>query len=135
MNKNKLYSIIFILFLLVSIAVLFFSWTSSPALTNVRWLPRWIATWADKEENMNSRTAIPMFLWGIVAGVTFSRSKSISVVMIISLLIGISLLMLAEGIQYYLPYRHADWGDIYWGTIGLTGGLIVFALGKWLFKK
>jgi hypothetical protein len=43
--------------------------------------------------------------------------------------------MLAEGIQYYLPYRHADWGDIYWGTIGLSGGLIVFALGKWLFKK
>ena len=135
MNKNNNYIIFFILFLFVSVAVLFFSWTSSPALTNVQWLPRWIATWADKEENMNSRTAIPMFLWGIVAGFTFGRSKSMLFVIIISLIIGISLLLLAEGIQYYLPYRHADWGDVIWGTKGLLGGLIVFALGKWIFKK
>ena len=60
MKKNKCSYIFILLFTLVRILVFFFSWTSSPSLSSLRWLPRWIAHWADKTENMNLRTAIPM---------------------------------------------------------------------------
>lgn len=118
------------LFVLITASILYFSWVPNSHLASLHWLPRWITKWTDKEENSNIRTSIPMFLWGFVACYIFRIEKNSLNKFIIFAVCGFTLLLLAEGVQRFLPHRIPDWGDVFWGCAGLFLGILSFILLK-----
>jgi len=94
--------------------VTFLSLRSSPAISTVRWIPRFIANWADRHgrvDNLpaNGMMGVPFFLMAS----TFRRQ--LWSVAILSLFI-VSL----ELAQLAIPTRHCDIGDMVWGSLGLA---------------
>jgi VanZ family protein len=121
-----------LLFILISGSILYFSWVPNSNLSSLNWLPWWLTSWTDKEENSNIRTSVPMFLWGFFACYIFRIEKNSFKKIIGFSLLGFALLLLAEGVQRFLPNRIADWGDVFWGCVGLFSGILSFILLKWL---
>lgn len=62
-------------------------------------------------------------------------SKSLSKKIWIWLLLGILIAMLAEGIQYFIPYRAFNVNDALANTIGVILGFIIFAAFKWALQN
>jgi len=121
-----------LLFILITGSILYFSWVPNSHLASLHWLPWWLTNWTDKEENSNVRTSIPMFLWGFFASYIFRIEKNSFKKIIGFSFLGFALLLLAEGVQRFLPNRIADWGDVFWGCVGLFSGILSFILLKWL---
>ncbi len=123
-----------VLLLVGSIVAL--SWKPSPKLVKIPFLPRHLLRWADKSENGNIRTAVPFIGLGICAGALLVAYKARRGQYIRVCVYCLAFLFLVEGVQYFLPYRHADMGDIGWGFAGFMVGLIPASLVLgFLFRK
>ena len=134
MKRGISFYIFYVLISIGVLAVLYFSWISSPKLENNWLVPYKVAKWADSYENMNLRTAIPFFFIGIFSGFLLILKNS-SLRMWIFIWVLLSLLaLLAEFGQFFRPYRIFDKGDIKWGVLGSTLGLLPI-YGLFLFLK
>ena len=126
------------LFVFITGSILYFSWVPNSHLSSLSWMPNWITSWTDKEENSNIRTSIPMYLWGFFACYIFKIEKNGIQKIVVFSICGFTLLLIAEGVQRFLPNRIPDWGDVFWGCIGLFLGILSFVLIKFisgLFRK
>ena len=105
--------------------VLVLSWASDSRIALVKWVPGWLAGWADSGRVMATmRTGIPL----AVAGFLFSLAWRVSgwkhwIVGGIGLALG--LVLAAEAGQWFLPARTAHWADVLWGAVGAVGGALV----------
>lgn len=117
---------ILITLLVLSIMVLALSWVSSPILSNLGIFPKGIASWADDIDHVNLRTAVPMVVWGLLAGIWIKLiSLKGSKPWVIAWLLGLLLITIAEMGQFFLPNRSPHFGDIGWGIGGTTFGLSI----------
>ena len=124
MKKGISFYIFYVLILIGVLSVLYFSWISSPRL-EYNWLvPSRIAKWADSYENMNLRTAVPFFFIGIFTGFLLILNNAILKRWIIIWTLICLLVVLAELGQFFRPHRIFDKGDIKWGVLGATLGLL-----------
>ncbi|MCB4799010.1 VanZ family protein [Neotamlana laminarinivorans] len=114
------------IFIFGVLVVLYFSWINSPRLELNQFVPKRIAVWADKHENDNIRTAVPLVCLGGLAGlylITYRKRNAKSWLIIWGGLVG--LVAIAELGQLALPLRSADWKDVFWGAVGAALGLIM----------
>lgn len=114
----------YILIIIGVLSVLYFSWISSPKLENNWLLPYKVAKWADSYENMNLRTAVPMFFIGLFSGFLLILKNSNLKCWILVLFLLWLVIILAELGQFFRPHRIFDRGDIKWGMFGSTIGLL-----------
>ncbi len=115
--------------------VVYFSWISSPRFSLNDIVPNWIAIWADKHENDNIRTAIPLFFLGLVSGLFLILKRLRISKWLLCFILLIILVLIAELGQLLLPLRSFDWKDVFWGAIGAAAGLCIMYILKLLFKK
>ena len=106
------------------------SWATDSRMTALRWVPGWMADWADRDPNI--RTAIPFiplafllvqgFAW---RGYRWPLGWS---VMLCCVCLGLS-----ELGQVFLPHRTADMVDLMWGGIGiLVGAVLAWGMSHWI---
>jgi hypothetical protein len=105
--------------------VFYMSWEPDPHLGTLWFIPKWLAKWTDKRANGNIRTAIPFVFLGLIGGLLPARSSSQFVGWLITWLILIGVVILAEVGQLLLPKRFFSWADIGWGALGAFAGLVV----------
>lgn len=111
------YVILYMLFILGIMSVLYFSWIESPRFSLNNFVPKWIANWADKHANDNIRTAVPFVFLGILTSSFLILRKRFSL-WLISWLMLVVLVIIAELGQLLLPLRSFDLKDVYWGALG-----------------
>lgn len=117
------------------VVVLYFSWIKSPRFEYNQWVPSFLAKWADKHENDNVRTAVPLVFLGLVTGSYLIYRKLPKHKWLICWL-GLSVLVvIAELGQLFLPLRSPDFKDVYWGALGAGLGLGFMFIIKPLFFK
>jgi peptidoglycan/LPS O-acetylase OafA/YrhL len=107
------------------------SWLPNPILNKLGWLPDGVGTWADHPDNENIRTAVPMLIWGFLAGMILFLKRAEMRWWILSGLTGTVLVAIAELGQIWIPNRHPDFGDIFWGCVGLNTGLLFVKVFIW----
>jgi hypothetical protein len=113
----------------ISAVLVLFSWLPDPILSTLGWLPDSVGRWADHPDNINIRTAVPMLLWGLSAGMILHFNQSKIRWWIFSGIAGTFLVAIAEWGQLWIPNRHPD---IFWGCLGLNAGLIIVrGFGRW----
>lgn len=93
--------------------VTFLSLRSSPAISTVWWIPRFVANWADRHGRFDNFPAygmmgVPFFM------IASAFRRQVWVFAVLSLII-ISL----ELTQLAIPTRHCDVWDMFWGCMGL----------------
>ncbi|WP_018620292.1 hypothetical protein [Spirosoma luteum] len=120
-------------FLLISLLmgaaiVFYFSWLPRPNLAIYGVLPDWLSTWTDAQQNQNIRTAVPLLILGLLSGVWLSITKQVWRNWVLSWLLLLAVVSVAEAGQVLIPLRHFDWGDIVCGGIGAGTGLSVVGL-------
>lgn len=125
----------YILIIFVACSVLYISWLESPRLSLNNWLPEWITDWTDKNQNQNSRTAIPFIFISIITGIKLIYTKATYLVWVIYGGCFIALVFLAEVGQLFIPLRAFDWGDIFWGCIPIISILSMCYLVQILTVK
>tara|TARA_R110002049_G_scaffold195112_1_gene364189 strand:- start:13723 stop:14178 length:456 start_codon:yes stop_codon:yes gene_type:complete len=115
---------------------LFFSWRTSPHVTELSLIPDWLSNWTDHSSNGQKRTAVPFIGLGLLMGVYIPLIKKSNIKIWVFAWIVLSLIVaIAEAGQYFLPKRVVDMGDIAWGTIGGAIGLTVSYLAHTLFCR
>ena len=92
------------------------SWVPSSRMTELRWVPEWIARWADRDPNI--RTAVPFIPLAFLLVRGFARC-GLKWPVVGSLLVSGVSLGLAELGQVLLPSRTADVADLMWGGAGI----------------
>ena len=117
------------------ILVFYFSWVPNPQLSLYGNLPDWVTRWTDTIENMNLRTAVPFVFMGLAAGAWLFIMDRSRFEWIIAWLALVSVVIIAEVGQLFLPNRYFDLGDIAWGSIGSLIGLAVSSTFLLLVKK
>lgn len=127
--------LLLILLTLGVLIVLALSWKPEPYLKNLPFLPASFLQWADRQENGNIRTAIPFAVLGLLAGTWLALQRAPWRHWGWILVAGIGLLLLSETGQWFLPHRHADLGDIGWGSLGLLAGMGLPAIVYVVFTK
>lgn len=129
-------SYIFIFFIFFGvITVLYFSWIGNPRFSLSTIVPSWIANWADKHDNDNIRTAIPLFFLGIISGLYLTIKKSSRKKWFMSWVLLVILVLVAEVGQLLLPLRTSDLRDISWGALGGALGLLLMCFLKLMLNK
>ena len=124
MIKKRLLNYVLALFIVtVALIVLYLSWVSSPKIGQMRYMPTWVATWVDSYTFMAIRTAIPLVLLGILAGIYLHFWKRPIFWWAVAWILLSILIVLAELGQYFRPMRAFDWRDIAWGSAGAALGL------------
>jgi hypothetical protein len=108
--------------------ILLASWAPDSRMTALRWIPSWLANWADRDPNL--RTAIPFIplAFLLVRGFAMSNLKRP-----LAWAVGVSGVCLAfsELGQVFLPLRTADLMDLLWGGVGiLLGAVAAWGWGK-----
>ena len=112
--------------MIISAAVLMCSWVPNPLLSLLGIMPDKLGQWTDARDNINSRTAVPMVLWGVSAGIWIMYHNLSGLrPWITAWLIGLLLISIAEAGQFFIPNRFPDFEDICWGAGGTCFGLIV----------
>lgn len=139
MDKVRLSNyLLIILIVVVALLVLYLSWTSSPKIGNINIVPGFISTWVDTYMFQTIRTAVPLFFLGLFLGLFLIVKNLTLKYWVISWILLLLLVVLAEVGQFFRPHRVFDKGDIKWGwfgaTMGLIGGYFIFYLYK-IFKK
>lgn len=74
--------------------------------------------------------AYGVFACVLAYSLTIITDISVGRAILWALLLSCSFGALCEGVQYFLPYRHADWYDIWANVIGASMGSFIF----WFFK-
>ncbi len=120
---------IIILFLLsiIAISIFYFSWIPDPVFKNIDFLPDELGFWADKY--INIRTSIPFFFLGFLARIIIVKSFFFyfNIFIVITLICEIG--------QLFMPQRHFDTLDIFWGVFGGIIGLILAITFNFLLAK
>lgn len=116
-------------------SVFYFSWLPSPRLILSGVLPEWITKWTDTNANMNVRTAVPFVLLGLLGGLWVVKTKLPWYSWIIVWLGLVSVVILAEIGQLFLPLRHFDWGDVLWGALGALAGITSIIVTEFVLKR
>ena len=128
-------SFIWIFLIVIGALVVFYlSWIYSPRFEYNQFVPSWLARWADKEENYNTRTALPLFFLGIISGLFLMFKKMKLRLWLYTWLILTLVVLIAELGQFLLPLRSSDWKDVYWGSLGAAIGLLVTYLFKFILN-
>ena len=131
------YPFLLICGIIISIFVLlYFSWISSPKFSLNAMVPDWVSNWTDKRENENIRTGVPMICLGLITGILLNLKKAKTNWWILSWVLMVLLVFLAEFGQLFIKLRSFDFKDIAWGTLGATIGLLaVFVFKKMITKN
>ncbi|WP_149243688.1 VanZ family protein [Dyadobacter sp. 32] len=124
--------ILVILLFLVIFSVFYFSWVPDPNIGSMKIFPTRIGHLIN--DYINLRTAIPFILLGAIleSGLTTINGvyKKRSLI-ILSLAV---IVTVAEVGQLFLPYRHFDWMDMFWGIAGSVAGMFLAWTCKWLLS-
>ncbi len=97
------------------------SWAPDSRMTELRWLPEWIARLADRDPNI--RTAVPFIPLAFLLVRGFVRRGWKWPVMGAVLVCGVCL-GLSELGQVFLQSRTADVADLLWGGAGILLGVV-----------
>ncbi len=109
--------------ILICIAlILYLSWLPKGKLGKETYLPQWILDWSNT--NYNIRTGIPFFVLGYFIALKSRFWTSFS------LCFGV--VLLAEIGQFFLPGRHPDVMDVFYGALG---ALIGIGISKLIHRK
>jgi hypothetical protein len=92
---------------------IFLSVRSSPAMTTVGWLPKFVANWLDHYGRFRNFPAFAMLAIPFLI-ITPKFLQRVCIIVLLALLID-SL----EMIQVWIPTRFADLWDIFWGWTGI----------------
>ncbi len=125
--------ILLILGLTGIILVFYLSWLPQPKLSLIWFIPDWLAIWADSNNHNTMRTGVPFIFLGIFRGAWLILKSYTWLCWFTSLLGLISIVIIAEMGQLFLPYRSFDWYDIAWGTTGALIGLALALLSGSIF--
>jgi len=122
--------------LLATLLVLtvYLSLRSSSHMTELGWMPGWLAQWADR--NGDARTAVPYFLLALLwARIPVEIEGGRRTFLLSGIMLMWILLAATEGLQYFLPRRTPSWPDMGWGTAGILTGIVLgCVLLKWTHR-
>lgn len=109
--------------------VTFFSLRSTPAISTVNWVPRWLAHWADRNYRFDNFPAYGLMALPFLLLANTFRRRAWTVVALSFLIFFLELAQLAE------PHRHCDVGDMACGWAGvLTAWALCTALDRLLAR-
>ncbi|MBA6315442.1 VanZ family protein [Cellulophaga baltica] len=114
-----------ILFGLGILLVFLFSWKTNPNVGEYSFLPEWLINWADQYRNNRKRTGVPFIFLGFLAGayLIYIKQKSLRFWILTGVIL-ILTVIIAELGQYFIPSRDPDPKDVLWGSIGAGIGLL-----------
>ncbi|MBD0850780.1 VanZ family protein [Maribacter arenosus] len=124
LNKKKANWVILFLLGIGIVLVFFLSWKTNPNLKGMPFIPGWLSDWADSVHNDRKRTGVPFIGLGLLVGsylIYVQRTKPLYWLLVWSSLCLV--VLIAEGVQYFLPSRSMDGKDIIWGILGSSVGL------------
>jgi glycopeptide antibiotics resistance protein len=105
---------------------LFLGWRSSPWFSELHWMPRFFARWAD--HHGVARNVVGFFGFGFVVFVLIGR-RWLPVVAAALFATGV------EVVQIWIPHRIFDLKDIYASLLGLALAWIIVATGAWILRR
>ncbi|MGI4834368.1 MAG: VanZ family protein [Janthinobacterium lividum] len=103
--------------------VLYLSWQSHPAMATDWFIPSWVASWADEQQNDTLRTAVPFVALGWLIGSWLALQRRAWRQWLLAWAGLVALVSMAEVGQLFRPGRSFDLGDIGWGAAGALLGL------------
>lgn len=118
---------IVILIFIIVLSIFYFSWIPDPYFVHIGFLPKVIGVWSD--QYINVRTAVPFFCLGILEGIIVKKS------MLFCFIFFIVIVFICEFGQLFMPERHFDPLDIFWGVFGGMMGLILVKGLSLFFSK
>ena len=125
-SKTKLFGFrsvgAFLLSTVLIVMVLRLSWAPASQMSLVAWVPGWIGELADQDPNM--RTAVPFIPLAFLLGYSMSGLEG-KHGLVLSGLLCLACLLIAELGQVFLPDRTADWEDLLWGSFGILVGTLI----------
>ena len=105
------------------------SWASDSRMTALRWVPGWIAAFADRDPNI--RTAVPFIPLEFLLAQGMA-SRGVGRPLAWSMAGCVVCLGLSEFGQRFVPHRTADVKDLMWGGAGiLIGAGMAWVSGLW----
>ena len=113
--------------------VFYFSWVPNPDIGLLPIFPAWLGRWINV--NGNLRTAVPFVVLGGTGDILFVRHSPRLRKRVLVLLLLLSVVLIAELGQLYLPERTFDWLDVAWAMAGAISGMLVIQLSKKLSPK
>lgn len=119
------YFLIYVLVAFGCIMIWYLSWVHEPKLGSNWFIPSWLAEWTDSGDNSTLRTGVPFVFLGILVGVWLTASGKSWHRWLISWLLLILVVVIAELGQLFLPLRSFHWLDIAWGAAGAALGLSI----------
>ena len=123
-KTNYYFNMRILLILALSFCVLcvfYFSWLPNPSFVNQSYLPRWLVYWADVYVQL--RTAVPFLAIGFILQILCNPRGFFTLKgFVFSFLV----VLIAEGGQFLLPYRHPDVMDIVFGVLGTLLGMFFY---------
>ena len=108
------------------------SWAPDSRMTELHWIPGWLAALADRDPNC--RTAIPFIPMAFLLVHAFARldfKRALLGASMVSLLC----LGLSEFGQIFIPRRTADVMDLLWGGAGIAVGTGLAGLCRFLLPE
>ena len=112
--------------------ILVVSWAPDSRMTELHWLPGWIAALADRDPNI--RTAVPFIPVAFFLSLGFSWNEVKSPARWTMGVCGVCL-FLSEFGQIFLPHRTADVRDLLWGMAGTGVGAAIARVSIRLRKR
>ncbi|WP_234734487.1 VanZ family protein [Tellurirhabdus bombi] len=126
--------LLIILLSLLSIFLVFYlSWIPDSRMGHLWFLPKWLANWADAEDNLDLRTGVPFVVLGLLVGLWLEASRVTRYGWGIACISLMGLVILAEVGQLAIAGRNFSWMDVMWGCLGAIVGLtlsLVFKVTK-----
>ena len=110
------------------VLILAASWASDSRMTQLGWVPRWVAELADRDPNI--RTAIPFIPLAFLLVHGFA-CRGIKRPLMLSLVLCLVCVGVAELGQAFLPGRTGDVRDVLWGGAGGVTGIAA----AWLVRR
>jgi VanZ family protein len=104
---------------LLMVLILAASWAADSRMTQLRWVPRWVAALADRDPNM--RTAIPFMPLAFLLARGLA-GRGVRRPLVAAMLVCLACVALAEFGQRFLPGRTGDLVDVLWGGAGAMAG-------------
>lgn len=109
----------------LGILICYLSWIPDPQLIHVSFIPSWLGKWADSFTRL--RTGCPFIILSFLLSFNLSLYYSI--------FLSFFLLVFVELIQLYIPHRHFDLYDIFWGFMGILVGMMLNKLYGKIFRS
>ncbi|WP_025613913.1 VanZ family protein [Cellulophaga baltica] len=105
--------------------IFLFSWKTNPNVGEYTFLPDWLIEWADQIRNNRKRTGVPFIFLGFLAGayLIYIKQKSLRFWILTGLILVLTVIIAELG-QYFIPSRDPDPKDVLWGSIGAGLGLL-----------